>query len=332
MSKIKITSNKIFGISERTFAKNKISQVTQRRNTFSSFRNAFADLKIIINDVEEDDEGNKTFIFNGYNRKDNKFTFHDRGEYTTNAEDIYFDVSGFILSTIASENVALYEYSVGYSASYIPYSGNENHVEYGVIDPLYDSNKFIYYKDGKIIIPSNFLYIKQKNKSGGVYTDVLQDIVFYLFPNVSITDGETYVFEIGEITSTKENNDSSIASDIFDMPTNEMVQEQSTYGDDDLNFQDHLLQNVLDYYSIEKETLKLKCSVGNYYYDDELVICPEDKRYPSLIKKGDIVYPYIHTVNGEKPLSETNNEFEVIGVDFIYSGAPFQEITIQTNR
>ena len=119
---------------------------------------------------------------------------------------------------------------------------------------------------------------------------------------------------------------------IFSLPTNELENLSNTY--DGLNFTSSKLSKVVNKYKNGKEVITLKCSGSNYYdVDGNLVICPTDRNYPMTFSKYDIVEPYVFTVNGEVPLSSKMNgdpkQFEVIGIDFSYSGVFWQELTLQ---
>ena len=101
---------------------------------------------------------------------------------------------------------------------------------------------------------------------------------------------------------------------------------------------ENILQNVVRKYKNGKETYKLKCSIGDYYYTSgSLAIFPLDDAYenklPATFKKHDIVEPWIYTSKGEVPLSEkadgTAKQFEVIGIDYSYAGVVWQELTLQ---
>lgn len=59
----------------------------------------------------------------------------------------------------------------------------------------------------------------------------------------------------------------------------------------------------------------------------------EDESVPPLLKKYDLVVPYIYTSKGEVPLSTDKDgnakQFQIIGVNFSYRGIARQEIVIQ---
>ena len=119
---------------------------------------------------------------------------------------------------------------------------------------------------------------------------------------------------------------------VFSLPSNELIQDTNGYDGYDYSYV--ISEEIIKNYKNGKEVFVLKCSVANYYdIDENLIICPENSNYPSVFEKYDIVEPYVFSSEGEIPLSTnadgTPKKFEVIGVDFSYSGVVWQELTVQ---
>ena len=139
-------------------------------------------------------------------------------------------------------------------------------------------------------------------------------------------------------------NSDFIEPDIFDLPSNELVQKSNQYSIAGLDFNETFADNVIKRYENGKEVYTLKCSIANYYdtegnlkiYAGDGVDNDYDVLYPMMFQKYDKVEPYIFTSKGEVPLSKDKNGnpkvFEVIGVDFSYSGVPWQILTVQEYR
>lgn len=131
-------------------------------------------------------------------------------------------------------------------------------------------------------------------------------------------------------------DEEAIVNNILKLPTNELVQGGNYYGYISTNYSDKFIAEVYDRYKNGKETATLLCLVGKYYdLEGNLVVDAdnEDESIPPLLKKYDLVVPYIHTSNGEVPLSTDKDgnakQFQIIGVNFSYRGIARQEIVIQ---
>lgn len=131
-------------------------------------------------------------------------------------------------------------------------------------------------------------------------------------------------------------DEEAIVNNISKLPTNELIQGGNYYIMSNTNYSDKFIAEVYDRYKNGKETATLLCLVGKYYdLEGNLVVDAdnEDESIPPLLKKYDLVVPYIHTSNGEVPLSTDKDgnakQFQIIGVNFSYRGIARQEIVIQ---
>lgn len=128
----------------------------------------------------------------------------------------------------------------------------------------------------------------------------------------------------------------AIVDSILKLPTNELVQGGNYYIRSNNNYSDEFIAEVYDRYKNGKETATLLCLVGKYYdLEGNLVVDAEseDETISPLLKKYDIVIPYVMTANGEEPLGVDADgfakQFEIIGVNISYNGIARQEIIIQ---
>lgn len=131
-------------------------------------------------------------------------------------------------------------------------------------------------------------------------------------------------------------DEEAVANNILKLPANELIQGDNYYIMSNTNYSDKFIAEVYDRYKNGKETATLLCLVGKYYdLEGNLVVDAdnEDESIPPLLKKYDLVVPYIHTSNGEVPLSTDKDgnakQFQIIGVNFRYRGIARQEIVIQ---
>lgn len=119
----------------------------------------------------------------------------------------------------------------------------------------------------------------------------------------------------------------------FKMPSSSFSNNVSTHLSE--NLATYLSRLVKESYSFGKKVYRLKCSLGEYYTIDGTLaksIKSTDYQAIALFENNERVIPYIHTVNGEEPLSMNGAEatvFKVVGVDFEYTGVPWQYLTIQ---
>ena len=122
------------------------------------------------------------------------------------------------------------------------------------------------------------------------------------------------------------------ASNTFTLPSNELENINNKYLNS--SYSNLKLSTVISKYSSGKEVIILRCSLAKYYdTNNNLVICPDNSTYPAVFENYDVVQPYVFTTKGEIPLRTnidgTPKIFEVIGVDFIYGGVFWQELTLQ---
>jgi hypothetical protein len=123
---------------------------------------------------------------------------------------------------------------------------------------------------------------------------------------------------------------------VFQLPTNELSQSQNSYRGQKSSYYEYLSKKVISQYKNGKEVIRLKCSVGDYYdaENGSLVISTTSENIPMTFKKYDIVEPYIFTSEGEVPFAIDKNDlpqkYQVLGVDFDYSGVVWQTLTLQS--
>lgn len=114
---------------------------------------------------------------------------------------------------------------------------------------------------------------------------------------------------------------------------NELMQDSATTGDKPTT--KFLAQNVLEQYKSGKETAVLRCDIANYFDENgEKAISIDFDNKPMLLEIGDEVVPMVRAVDGtDRPMSKkqdgTAKSFIIVGKEPIYSGAVWQEITLQ---
>lgn len=169
-----------------------------------------------------------------------------------------------------------------------------------------------------------------------------EDIRFfdtYILTELVSIEGQ--YFEAIDETTAVYDDSITAAKNILKLPSNELVQGDNVYGlsidaVNAVNYSDKFVAEVFDRYKNGKETATLLCSVGKYYdLEGNLVVDAEneDSSIAPLLKKYDIVVPYVMTSRGEAPLSTDASgnpkQFQIIGVNISYNGIPRQEIVIQ---
>lgn len=174
-------------------------------------------------------------------------------------------------------------------------------------------------------------FVRVKKKSTTTSTYAISEIISF----------EGQYFEAIDETNAVYDDSITAAKNILKLPSNELVQGDNTYGYkadavNAVNYSDKFVAEVFDRYKNGKETATLLCSVGKYYdLEGNLVVDAEnaDSSIAPLLKKYDIVVPYVMTSRGEAPLSTdvsgNPKQFQIIGVNISYNGIPRQEIVIQ---
>lgn len=149
--------------------------------------------------------------------------------------------------------------------------------------------------------------------SGG--SDFLQSATFYL---------------IGEYIEPEEIAIGNNSNDSFSLDTNELIQSTNYIEGGSGDYYSDILQQYSTYWQNGKETAFLRCAVGDYGYIDSESKQPIKRTF----RINDEVVPYSFNAEGqEEPLSQDANGhakiFVVLGVDFVYDGALWQELHLQ---
>lgn len=319
MAVIKIPSKNIYSVSgDSILLKNKIANAQINSNRFVEQNGDVTEENLTTTFWSQKSTEDATLAYVGTNTDINKFQFPRvslvAGEGRAGAT-ITLDLKQ--LSNIITEETSSGELkitshklkSVKKWTSSLSYNNSQEII--GVYEPTIKSI------DGRKI--TLYYELSMQTRVG--------DIDFYLLEDTISIVGKYYESnqEIASLTTQPSEH-------IFSLPTNELENLSNTY--DGLNFTSSKLSKVVNKYKNGKEVITLKCSASNYYdVDGNLVICPTVRGYPMTFSKYDIVEPYVFTVNGEVPLSSKLNgetkQFEVIGIDFSYSGVFWQELTLQ---
>lgn len=200
--------------------------------------------------------------------------------------------------------------------------------------------KVISATDKQVVIQYDTLILLPPNSTiEGVDLEDLRVVDTYILTDLVSIEGQ--YFEAIDETTAVYDDSITAAKNILKLPSNELVQGDNTYGYkadavNAVNYSDKLIAEVFDRYKNGKETATLLCSVGKYYdLEGNLVVDAEneDSSIAPLLKKYDIVVPYVMTSRGEAPLSTDASgnpkQFQIIGVNISYNGIPRQEIVIQ---
>ena len=156
-----------------------------------------------------------------------------------------------------------------------------------------------------------------------------RDTLLYLQSAIVSVEGIYYQYN-----SISANYPDNVKTSNFSLPNNELVQTDSTYLN--ANYWKYLSQKVIEKYSHGKKTITIRCSIGEYFTDKKvLAVSPYNDLYPATFNLHDLIIPYIYTPQGDMPLSVDENgnieQYEIVGIEFINSGAIWQEITLQQN-
>lgn len=112
---------------------------------------------------------------------------------------------------------------------------------------------------------------------------------------------------------------------ILKLDTNEFL--QST------NYNDYLLAQILRQYKNGKEIATIKCDINTYYDENGVIVISPDIDNKMIFEHYNVVLPLIPNSWGtESPMSYNQNGkaklFEIVGINYIFDGACWQELSI----
>lgn len=128
-------------------------------------------------------------------------------------------------------------------------------------------------------------------------------------------------------------HESNTTKNIYAIDGNEFYQTGTTYNGTNI-FQNNS-QNIIDEWDKGKETATLKCSIGEYYDENNnLVISTKNNDLPMMFNIRDLVIPYIPIARGgTEPMSIRQDGkakiFQITQVRPYFDGACWQEIMLQ---
>jgi hypothetical protein len=138
----------------------------------------------------------------------------------------------------------------------------------------------------------------------------------------------------GDITHIYK-NDQSKSDGVFSI-SNDLIRTNNKYrvGDKTILEGSSIYKGTLDSYANGKETAKIRCSIGEYYDENDNVVISTKTATKMLFEHYDQVVPMIKTPLGyDKPMSLTSDDkakvFEVVGARQFYDGAVWQELTLR---
>lgn len=135
--------------------------------------------------------------------------------------------------------------------------------------------------------------------------------------------------------SLKYPSNATLLDNFISLPTNELCQDHNTLPG--IAWTTSVLTSVFSKYKNGKEVYEIKCSIADYYdTDGNLIISPNNSNFSATFEMHTIVEPYVFTSGGEVPLSTkadgTPKRFEIIGIDYSYSGVAWQKLIIQESK
>lgn len=122
-------------------------------------------------------------------------------------------------------------------------------------------------------------------------------------------------------------------SPYYSADTNELLQDKTIISNQKIS--EYLSNDIINEWSKGKETATLKCSIGEYYDENNnLVISTKNNDLPMMFNIRDLVIPYIPIARGgTEPMSikldGTPKVFQVTQVRPYFDGACWQEIMLQ---
>jgi hypothetical protein len=161
-------------------------------------------------------------------------------------------------------------------------------------------------------------------------------IVAFTDESVFSTDGRYYV-EGGSVTilgnfMTDDGDEVIGLADGLDIPSNELIQTDSTYNGKSLG--QHILDTIQEKYGNGVECVEIEVTPSDYYDINGVPIIDTNGTKP-LFEKYDIVTPYVMRNGFEQPYSTnddgTPKSFKVMGIEYNYSGFLRQKLHLQEN-
>lgn len=323
---IKISPSNIFDINHSPIPLNTYENITiDEQNYLLKVGDVTNPISLVF--YEMDAQGNITDVANTAN-KEIVFTANEFTENSVIINSLRADITVEVVQKThlsVDANNYITSHSFRRETTYYDTTTKQTYTEVSFEKPFLNATLVT----DKQITFKYFVRVKQKSTTTSTYA--ISEIISF--------EGQ-YFEPINETTAVYDDSITA-AQNILKLPSNELVQGDNAYGlridaINAVNYSDKFVAEVFDRYKNGKETATLLCSVGKYYdLDGNLVVDAEneDSSIAPLLKKYDIVVPYVMTSRGEAPLSTdvsgNPRQFQIIGVNISYNGIPRQEIVIQ---
>lgn len=323
---IKISPSNIFDINHSPIPLNTYENVSLKEQNYTiKVGDVTNPISLVF--YEMDAQGNITYVANTAN-KEIVFTTNEFTENSVIINSLRADITVQVVQKThlwVDANNDIISHSFRRETTYYDTATKQTYTEVSFEKPFLNTTIVT---DEQITFK---YFVRVKRKSSDTTTYIIREIISF--------EGQYY--EKADDTTAVYDDSITAAKNILKLPTNELVQGDNTYGYkadavNAVNYSDKFVAEVFDRYKNGKETATLLCSVGKYYdLDGNLVVDAEneDSSIAPLLKKYDIVVPYVMTSRGEAPLSTDASgnpkQFQIIGVNISYNGIPRQEIVIQ---
>ena len=174
-------------------------------------------------------------------------------------------------------------------------------------------------------------YIDEPNMVAGMKGFYFTSLSIVMTLEGTKKDYEQITEEYGEEDSDK----------TFHYEGNELFQTTNTHSqytdDNKLTLHKYISDIILEQYESGKETMTLRCSFSDYFYNDGIIaikIDDAENKYYANFEIGNTVIPMVKSSDGfDHPISQkidgSAKEFRVVGTRCIYDGAVWQELTLQ---
>lgn len=227
------------------------------------------------------------------------------------SEDFDIETNFFVKETIKpdsfSEEKDAILYNQGASFSFKPFGGGNAVIS--IFAPENGNEKI--YKSSKCYIEINFPISR--------YFEVIILRKKTIFTKINVK------IEADVLVETNENLKSGTTPYIT-LESNELFNDKSLI---DGETSSERLISISQPYVVGKEVAKLRCSIGEYKDENGNVIISTKNPSKMNFETGDVVNPMVFTSKGTDEPILPQKILEVIGVDFVYDGAVWQDLTLQ---
>lgn len=149
---------------------------------------------------------------------------------------------------------------------------------------------------------------------------------------VELKFGAAHFVDGGSTTLTCVNDD---RLDIFEVPSNDLIQSNSYYKVKETPLAQHILREISRRYGNGIECFEIECLFNDYFYKDGSKAF-DGQDLSNHFKKYDVIIPYVmkrgQTVPLRKNADGTPKKFRIIGISYSYDGLLRQKLQVQEER